>query len=184
MGTTGIDTLLTILVGAISVALAFYIKEFLQKRNTYSSLRKKLERIAGKNALVIYNPGAGLGMGPQLFKIANVDNHGVMLENELHTVFVPAAKLIESEMILPCSNYEKARLDKARKDFEEMADTLVPAMVNKMIPQMFNVMREYILEEFVQEEGEFSAVVGIKIQKALEAEGYTIKKIPSKLSGG
>lgn len=164
--------IITIFTGAMSVALAFYIKEYLQKRSNFSNLRKKLDQIAGKNAFVIYNPGHGIGMGPQLYKIIAIDQHGVTLKNEIHTIYVPASKLIDSDIVLPSDDYDNARLAKMKKDFEEIADSIVPPMMEKMIP----VMRNVFIEEFMEEGGEFSAVIGIKIQRALESEGYEIIK--------
>ena len=177
MEITFFSLLLPIISAAVIVALTFYLKEYLQKRAELSKLRKKLEDIAGKNSTIVYSPGPGVapGIGAQLFKIIDTDQHGVTLKNELQEIFVPAAKLIQSDIILPCDEYDKARIAKVKKDMEEFADAIVPAMFKKMIP----AIKEVVAEEFLDEGGEFGAIIGIKIEKALQDSGYEVRKVKS-----
>ena len=169
--------IISIVTVVISTGVTFYVKDYLQKWSDYNKLRKKLEKIAGKHARVLYSPGHGanIGMGPQLFEIIDSDTQGITLRNELQTVFIPATKLIQSEMTLPCDDFENAKVSKMKKEFENMAEAMFPAMFNKMFP----ALKEAIEFDFLEEEGEFSAVMGFKIQKILKDEGYEIKKIES-----
>lgn len=75
-------------------------------------------------------------------------------------------------MILPCEDYEKNKLERMKKDFENMADAMFPAMFKKMFPAMMDAIREQMLEE----EGEINAIIGLKIQNVLKDKGYEIKK--------
>ena len=152
----------------VSVAITFYAKDYFQKKLEYSKLRKKLEKIAGKHATILYQG--------QLSKIIEIDEHGITVQNELHTIFVPARKLLESEMILPCENYEKAKISKLRKDMEEHMDALMPAMFDRMFPAMMKAIQENFIEDMFEERSEVSAVIGVKIQKVLQEEGFEIKK--------
>ena len=164
-----------------AVTVSFYIKDFLQTRSEYNKLRKKLENVAGKRATILY---AGTGFGPgaanQLFKIVDIDGHGITLENELQTVFVPAKKLLQSEMIVPCDNYEEAKLNKIRKDMEQFMEHLMPAMFDKMLPAMKQAVEEQFAEDMMRDQGGIAAIIGIKIQKVLTQEGFEIKKLDSK----
>jgi len=57
---------ITIAVGAISVAISFFLKDFLRQKLEYQKLRAKLEKIAGKNASVIYGRD-------EVFKMIDID---------------------------------------------------------------------------------------------------------------
>ena len=170
--------IISVVTFVISAAVTFYIKDYLQKRSEYGKLRKKLEKIAGKHASVLYSPGPGasIGIGPQIFKIIDIDQHGITLQNELQTIFIPPAKVIQSEMILPCDDFENAKLSKMKKDFEDIAEAMFPAMFEKMFPAMMDAIKNQVVEE----EGEIGFAIGVKIQKILQDEGYQIKKIEGK----
>jgi len=174
-----IPILIFLITTAASVAVTFYIKDYIQSKSEYSKLRSKLEKVAGKNATVIYG-GEGFGPGTtQLYKIIDIDSHGITLQNELVTIFVPAKKLLQSEMIVPCDNYEKKKLEKTKRDMEEYMDSLIPSIFDKLFPALEKAMKENFLEDIKSEEGEVSAIIGIKIQKILSEEGYVIKKLES-----
>lgn len=169
----------SIVVFVVSAGLTFYLKDYIQRRSDYGKLKKKLEQIAGKGAMVVYSPGAGLGMGPQLFKIVDFGREGVTLQNEVQSIFVPASKLIQSEMIVPSDRYEEARMNRFRQDMDNMMDAMVPAIAKKVLP----TLKEAIQQEMADEKGDFTAVVGIQVQKALESEGLQIKRVKEKNEG-
>lgn len=176
-----ISILIFLVTTIVAVAVSFYVKDFLQSKSEYSKLRKKLEKVAGKQATILY---AGTGFGPsagaQLYKIVDIDGHGITLQNELQTVFVPAKKLLQAEMIVPCDNYEEAKLKKIKKDMEQFMDSLMPAMFDQMFPAIKKAMKDHFLEDVMSERGEVGAIIGIKIQKVLSEEGYEIKKLDSR----
>jgi len=168
---------------AATVTIAFYLKDYLQSKSEYSKLRKKLEKVAGKNATVLYG-GAGFGPGTsQLYKIIDIDSHGITLQNELHTVFVPAKKLLQAEMVVPCDDYEKKKLEKVKKDMELFMDSLMPAMFDRLFPAMEKAMKDHFLEDIMSEKGEVGAIIGVKIEKVLSEEGYEIRKLESGKKG-
>jgi hypothetical protein len=168
----------TLIVGLITlvgtVIITFYVKDYLQRKLEYKQLRRKLEKIAGKNATILYCPSAvGLGAGLQEFKIIDIDGSGITIKNELLTVFIPPNKLLQTEMILPDDDYETLKAKKVKKDMEQLYDAMMPAIFNKMLPEMINAIEE----NMIQERGELSMVIGMKIAKVLESEGITkIKK--------
>ena len=79
-------------------------------------------------------------------------------------------------MIIPIENYEEAKFNRVKQEMESMMDAMFPAMVNKMIP----AVKEAIQKEMLDEKGDFSAVIGIRMQKVLEEEGLEIKQIKDK----
>jgi hypothetical protein len=172
--------LLPILIFLISlvttVAITFYLKDYLQSKNEYRKLRKKLEKVAGKNSTIIYATTIGGFGASHLYKIYDIDDNGITLHNDMQTIFVPAKKLLQSEMIVPCEEYEKVKMLKMKKDMEDMMDNFIPAMFDKLFPAILNAMKNNFMEELIEEEGEVNAVIGFKIQKILSEEGYEIKK--------
>lgn len=168
---------LTIITGAISVAVAFYIKEYLQKRSEFKKFRIKIEKIAGKNAVILYS---GTGIGQQVFKIADIDEHGVVLKDELQTIYVPVSKLITSDVVLPVDNYEEAKIQKVAKDMQRFSKEIMPMMFQEMFPPLMKAMKDVMAEEFMADEGDFNAVIGIKVRKVLSDEGFEIKKTGNK----
>ena len=78
-------------------------------------------------------------------------------------MFVPANEVLNSEIILPCDDYQRARIEKHKQDMEEFADTLVPALFGKMVP----VMQQYMEEKFLEEVGDFSVFIALRVQKTV-----------------
>ena len=170
-------TILFLVTTITAVAVSFYVKDFLQTRNEYKKLRKKLEKVAGKKAEILYS-GPGVGAG-QTFTISEIDNHGITIENELQAIFVPAKKLLQSEMVVPCKSYEDKKLEKMKRDTEQFMDTMLPAMFDRIFPAMVSAMEEHFQEELMNDRGGVSAIIGVKIQKVLSEEGFEIKKLSS-----
>lgn len=174
------NVLVFLVVLVVTVAVTFYLKDFLQKRMEYGALRKKLATISGKGSTIIYLPGNHQLLGPkgQLFKIEDIDNRGVTLKNELETVFVPAAKLVKSEMIIPSDDFDEIRQKLANQEMERMMDGIMDPMFNKMFPAMFDAIEERLVDRLGESEGEFSAAIMFKFTRFLKDEGLEIKKLP------
>lgn len=166
--------ILYIIIGVISVAVGFYIKDYLQRRSDHAKLRTQLETFAGKGAPILYSVGSsGMLSIPQLYTIKDHDNCGIYLKNDLHTIFIPASKITQSEIILPCENYEKAKLMKMKEELEKTLEVMMPVLFNKMFPAMMDAIKDQIIEE----DGEIGVLMGVKVQQVLKEEGYEIKKV-------
>ena len=158
-----------ILIG--TTAITFYLKDYLQSQQEYKQLRKKLERIAGKNAKILFDTGTGIGKGLQEFKIEDIDKLGITLKNDLQTIFVPSKKLLQTEMILPGDRYEQKKKEMIKKEMDSVLDAMIPGMFERMVP----AMKDIIAQDMLEEEGEISVVLGMKIAKVLQEEGITKK---------
>ena len=169
--TINITTLIIVLITLIgTTVVTFYVKDYLQRKRENEQLREKLERIAGRNAKILFCPSGG---GLQEFKIIDNDKNGITIENALHKVFIPSKKLLHTEMILPVERYEELRLEKLKKDMNNTFDAMMPILFDKMMPAMMDAVKESMIEE----EGEFSMVIGMKIAKFLEEDSEIKKKI-------
>lgn len=157
-----LDLIITISTTVVSVGITFYLKDFLQKRLEYKKLRSKLEAIAGKNATIVYT-GVGANIGGNLYKIIDIDQNGVTLENRVQTIFLPPAKLLLSEMILPADNYKELKEDYEKKELERVSEA--------MFQPMFDKMKESFEHDLKADEGELSSTVEIKVIKTLKEQG-------------
>jgi hypothetical protein len=147
------ETIITIVVGAISVAISFYLKDFMLQKQQYKKLRAKLEKIAGKNARVIYGKDETL-------KITEIDESGVTLENDFKTIFVPTAMLLQTEMILPSDKYDMLIKEKENEKekrqaqlFLEEMKTGMPTIFNDSLQEQNKMMRE-VMEKATTKMGE------------------------------
>ena len=93
MSYSALEILATIATIVVTVAVTFYIKDYLQKRTEYAKLRKKLQKIAGKEAEILYAVSEFGSNAFQTYTITEIDEHGVTIQNALQTIFIPAAKL-------------------------------------------------------------------------------------------
>ena len=129
------EVAITIIVGAISVAISFYIKDFLMQKAQYRKLRKKLEKVAGRNANVLYGEN-------EMFKIKDFDEDGVTLENDLKTIFIPIGMLLQNETILPSTNYSKIMKEKKEEESQEKIMEM-RAVYESSLPSMMSSLKEY-----------------------------------------
>ena len=165
---------ISIVTLVVAIGITFYVKDFYQKRSEYKKLEDKLNKIAGKGATVIYSESQNM-FDRDLYTIDSIDPNGVILKSKVQTIFLPSKKVLESEFILPADNYGQMKTEKMKKDMEQMADAMVPALMDKMFPALIKGVKEYFIE-VLEPGGEFNAVVGFKIQKALEEQGLEIKQ--------
>ena len=84
-----------VLSTAATLAITLFVKSWIQTKLEYRKLRRKLEKVAEKHTHIIYSVNLP-GVGSQLFRIEDVDEHGITLENEMQRIFIPAKKLLKS----------------------------------------------------------------------------------------
>lgn len=154
--------LFVIITTVVSVAITFYMKDFLQKKSEYKKLKKKLEAVAGRNAYIVYT-GTGSGVGSNLYKITDIDEGGVTLKNSLQTIFIPPKLLLNSAMIVPEDNYEELKKEYQAKEIEVVAEAMFQPLLEKMM--------ESIETEITQDNGELSSRIEIRVIQILEAKG-------------
>lgn len=154
--------LFVVLTTVLSVAVTFYLKDFLQKKNEYKKLKGKLEAIAGRNAYIVYT-GAGSGVGSNLYKITDIDEGGVTLKNSIQTVFIPPQLLLNSAMIVPEDNYEALKEAYQAKELEAVTETMFQPLFDKLV--------ESFETEIKNDDGELSSKIEIKVIQILEAKG-------------
>ncbi|MBS9930990.1 hypothetical protein R7M92_23890 [Vibrio sp. Vb2880] len=157
-----IKILFAVVTTVISVAVTFYLKDFLQKKSEYKKLKTKLEAVAGRNAYIVYT-GAGSGIGSNLYKITDIDEGGVTLKNSIQTIFIPPQLLLNSAMIVPEDNYETLKKEYQAKEIETVAEAMFQPLFERMI--------DSIEEDLNQDDGELSSRIEIRIIQILEAKG-------------
>jgi hypothetical protein len=154
--------LFAVVTTVTSVAVTFYLKDFLQKKNEYKKLKRKLEAVAGRNAYIVYT-GAGSNAGSNLYKITDIDEGGITLRNSLQTIFIPPQLLLNSAMIVPEENYEELKKDHQAKEIETVSQLMFEPLFNKMI--------EGIETDLNDSDGELSSSIEIRVTQILESKG-------------
>ncbi|MET2900387.1 hypothetical protein ABXV22_19020 [Vibrio rotiferianus] len=157
-----IKILFAVLTTVISVAITFYLKDYLQKKSEYKKLKGKLEAVAGRNAYIVYT-GAGSGVGSNLYKITDIDEGGVTLKNSIQTIFIPPQLLLNSAMIVPEDNYEELKKAHQAKEIEAVAEAMYQPLFDKMI--------ESIEADLTQDDGDLSSHIEVRVIQILEAKG-------------
>lgn len=154
--------LFLIFATVVSVAITFYLKDFLQNKSEYKKLKKKLEAVAGRNAYIVYT-GAGSGVGSNLYKITDIDEGGVTLKNSVQTIFIPPQLLLYSAMIVPEENYEELKKEYQAKEIEVVSEA--------MFQPLFDKMRESLESDIADDDGELSSRIEVRVIQILEAKG-------------
>ena len=154
--------LFVIFATVVSVAITFYLKDFLQNKSEYKKLKKKLEAVAGRNAYIVYT-GAGSGVGSNLYKITDIDEGGVTLKNSVQTIFIPPQLLLYSAMIVPEENYEELKKEYQAKEIEVVSEA--------MFQPLFDKMRESLESDIADDDGELSSRIEVRVIQILEAKG-------------
>jgi hypothetical protein len=173
-----LTTVAVAVVGSsFGVAIAFYVKDYLEGRAAYRRLRARLERIAGKNATVVYESPQSTQIAPKatLYRIQEFDADGVVLKNDLHTIFVPIQAVLDEDIILPCDNYEDEIRKREREEMNRFMDLLLPEMMKRI----FQTMKQELTKEFGSQGTELNAVIGIQVTKALQESGLEVRKLPA-----
>jgi len=157
-----IKILFTVVTTVISVALTFYLKEFLQKKNEYKSLKKKLESVAGKKAYIVY-AGEGSTTGSKVYQISDIDEDGIVLKNSLQKIYIPPKLLLNSAMIVPNENYEALIKEIKTKDIEAASEAMFQPLLDKIVESIESSLKD--------DNGELSSRLEIRVNQILEEKG-------------
>lgn len=172
----------TVIASSFGVAVAFYVKDYLEGRAAYRRLRSRLERIAGKNATVVYESPQSTQIAPKatLYRIQEFDADGVVLKNDLHTIFVPIQAVLDEDIILPCENYEDEIHKRGREEMNRLMDILLPEMMKRILL----TLKQELSREFGSQGTELNAVIGVQVTKALQESGFEVRKLPASSEKG
>lgn len=170
---------LSVVASSFGVAIAFYVKDFLEQRGAYRRLRARLEHIAGKNATVVYESPQSTQIAPKatLYRIQEFNADGVVLKNDLHTIFVPIQAVLDEDLILPCENYEEEIHKREREEMTRFMEILLPEIMKKII----QTMKNELTKELGSQGTELNAVIGVQIAKVLKENGLEVRRLPGTL---
>lgn len=157
----------TVATAAVTVVIAFYVKDFLSDRAAYSKLRKKLENVAGKHATIVY-AGAG-DMGGILYKIMDISKEGIVIENTVHKIFLPVAQVLRLPIILPVEDYKTIREKYEKESIEKVTSTLFEPILSKL--------EESLEQNITQPDSDISASIEGKVINILEERGMLLKPL-------
>lgn len=159
----------------VGTPVGFFIKDFLVGRSNYKKFKATLEKTAGINAEILYSaacltgPGA---TGPRLYKVAEINKQGLVLKDDMNTIFVPKEKILMTDIVLPTKDYDSLRKERMKKDSSEMIEAVFPPIMDKI--------KEVLVSELLTEDSEFSAVVGVRVVSQLREAGIDPEKFLEK----
>jgi hypothetical protein len=152
-----------VVTAIIATAVTFYIKDYFIERAKFKKFKKKLEEVAGKNAIVII-PNTGL------VKITDISKQGLTVRSELCTTFIPMEKVLQTDIALPVENYEKLLKETMRKNMEDSLDVMFPPLMEKL--------KEVFVREFLEDDTEMGAILAFKVRGELKEQGYQTRELP------
>ena len=164
MITIDLDALLVYMViTAAAGAVAFWVKDSLRHWLEYRRLRSKLTEMVAPGQHVIYEQVK--------YKLVSIDRRGITLQDKARTVFVPPARVLEREFIVPADNYEAALAEMQRDEIRRLMEGLVPDMLKKM--------KESLIAEFSAPGSRFHAMIGMKVEAIFnEVKEAHVKELP------
>lgn len=170
--TTLIAVAISIIIGT---PLTFFITEYLEDRSKFKRFKTKLDTVAGVGSKLFWQggpPGAGMHSTTGIYKVVEITREGLVLENELHKIFVPIEKVLETEIVRPSEDYERVHREQMKKDFTQVVDT--------MMDPMFAKLKEILVKELLTPDTELNAVVGVQVLGQLKDAGVDTSKVELK----
>ena len=158
-----------------TTAITFFLKDMLQQYIEYRKLKAKLDSVAGRRAVVIYQG--------EKYRIESTDRQGLILRNELQTVFIPIKRALDNILTLPSTEYDQVLLRNELRQHEKMKAHMLDsadAMIDQMAPKMIDIMKREMLDALMEDKTELSMAIGFKITKFFEQEGIELKQLEGK----
>jgi hypothetical protein len=161
----------TVVVGT---PVTFYITHYLEERSKFKKFKAKLDAIAGVGSKLLWQSGAANSMHftTDIFTVLEITREGLVLQNDLHKIFVPIEKVLETEIVRPSENYEQLRRQRMKQEFTVIMDSMVDPLITKL--------KEVLVRELLNPETELSAVVGVQILGQLKDSGIDTSKVEMK----
>jgi hypothetical protein len=171
---TDYDFIYAVVAIVFGTPVTFYITKYLEDRSQFNQFKKKLDSIAGVGSKILW-PGTGgppgsLQQGTKdIYTVLEISREGLVLQNDMHKLFVPIQKVLDSEIVRPAENIEQLRRDDMRKTMTDVINAMIPATIEKL--------KEVLVKELLSPDTELSAVVGVQILGQLKDAGVDTSKI-------
>jgi hypothetical protein len=125
-----------------TTAITSFLTDRIQLHLDYRKLKAKLDNFAGLQAVVLYDDNK--------YRIQSIDRHGIVLQNELQTLFIPLKKALDNIIALPSDHYETNR-GRHNPETSAQQDVQVTQMMDEMIEQRFSALLARVKQDFVSE---------------------------------
>jgi hypothetical protein len=154
-----------------TTALTYFMTDRLQQHLEYRKLKTKLDNFAGLQAIVIFENSK--------YKILSVDNHGIVMQNEMQTIFIPIRKALENVIALPSDRYDtlkdrgdKHTYEKTKSQFLQVMDELV----DQIFPKLATRIKQEFMTDIMQEQTDVHFALRMLLARLLEAEGIASRQ--------
>lgn len=125
-----------------TTAITSFLTDRIQLHLDYRKLKAKLDNFAGLQAVVLYDDTK--------YRIQSIDRHGIVLQNELQTLFIPIKKALDNIIALPSDHYEPTR-SRGTQEVNTSKEEQVTQMMDEMIEQRFSALLARVKQDFVSE---------------------------------
>ena len=125
-----------------TTAITSFLTDRIQLHLDYRKLKAKLDNFAGLQAVVLYDDTK--------YRIQSIDRHGIVLQNELQTLFIPIKKALDNIIALPSDHYDPTRL-RGAQEANPSKEEQVTQMMDEMIEQRFSALLARVKQDFVSE---------------------------------
>lgn len=129
-----------------TTAVTSFLTDHIQRQLDYRKLRAKLDNFAGLQAVVLF--------GDTKYRIQSIDRHGIVMQNELQTIFVPIKKALDNVIALPSDSYDTAATKGGAAP--TTVDQQVSQMMDEMLAQRFSALLDRVKQDFATEYTPFS----------------------------
>lgn len=167
------DFIYAVVAIVIGTPITFYFTQYLTQRSQFNQFKRKLDSIAGVNSKILWpgsSAGGSIAQGTKdVYTVREISRGGLVLENDMHKLFVPIQKVLESEIVRPSENIEQLRREEMRKSMTEVIDAMIPPTIEKL--------KEVLVKELLTPDTELNAVVGVQILGQLREAGVDTSKI-------
>lgn len=162
---------LSILVAIVGTAVAFYVKDYQERKALFRKLKSKLEKIAGRNAKVIYKD--------EVYRLVEFDEGGVMLQNDMKSVFLPTGMLLQNEMVLPTDDYERKKKEKEKEQEAKELEMFKSVIGEQYLESLFSKLTSQFDVEFEETRNERKKQREFE-QRLLELLKFMVHRIEGK----
>jgi hypothetical protein len=126
-----------------TTAMTSYLTDHIQRQLDYRKLKSKLDNFAGLQAVVLF--------GDTKYRIQSIDRHGIVMQNELQTIFVPIKRALDNVIALPSDSYDAAVRNSPTPSPLPAAlpvDQQVSQMMDEMLAQRFSAILDRVATEY------------------------------------
>jgi hypothetical protein len=126
-----------------TTAVTSFLTDHIQRQLDYRKLRAKLDNFAGLQAVVLF--------GDTKYRIQSIDRHGIVMQNELQTIFVPIKKALDNVIALPSDSYDTMATKSGINPYAPV-ELQMSQMMDELLAQRFSALLDRVKQDFTSDD--------------------------------